>query len=88
MSKKAAVIVRGRSEEALRMALGLTLLNDVDVYLFSGPPADTEMNRMNIDMLKEVKAGLYSLCPVQDFAQVDAQALPEKLLEYETVIAY
>ncbi len=37
MAKRIAVLVRDRRGEALRMALGLTLMDDaVDVYLLDG----------------------------------------------------
>ncbi|MDA8085259.1 MAG: hypothetical protein M0Z75_01000 [Nitrospiraceae bacterium] len=87
--KKIAVIVRQRTDEALRMALGLTLFDDrVDVYLTGAGPARTEQNRMNMEMLRAMGAGLFSLCEADEFTRVDEDAMPGLLLGYEVVIAY
>ena len=94
--KKIAVLVRERTDEALRMALGLTLCDDkVDVYLTGPAPPGTEQNRMSTGMLREMGAGLYWLSgfghsrgEAQDFKPVSAEDLPAALLGYDIVIAY
>ena len=87
--KRIAVLVKTRSEEALRMALGLTLYDDmVDVYLTGPGPAPTEMNLMNLEMLKAMKAGLYSICETEDFQKVNEEDMPLILLKYDVVIPY
>ena len=88
-TKRIAVIVKDRSEEALRMALGLTLYDDmVDIYLTGPGPAPTETNLMNLEMLKAMKAGLYSICEVEDFKRVSEEDVPQILLKYDVVIPY
>ena len=87
--KKIAVIVRDRTEQALRMALGLTLMDDkVDVYLAGGPPEKTNMNAMNIEMLNAMKACLYSLKPVNGFKDIGFDDFAKVLIEYDEVIPY
>ena len=87
--KRIAVIVKGRSEEALRMALGLTLYDDmVDIYLTCTGPEPTEMNLMTLEMLKAMKAGLYSVCEVEDFQLVSEEDMSRTLLKYDVVIPY
>ncbi|MDA8091741.1 MAG: hypothetical protein M0Z61_16165 [Nitrospiraceae bacterium] len=87
--KNIAVLVKDRTEEALRMALGLTLYDDrIDVYLTGPAPAPTEMNLMNLEMLKAMKAGLYSICEAEDFKRVNENEMPQILLKYDVVITY
>lgn len=87
--KKIAVLVRERTGEGLRMALGLTLFDDsVDVYLIGVAPGGSGQDRMNIEMLQAMKAGLYSLCEAGGFTRVKEEAVPERLLDYDVVIAY
>ncbi len=89
LRKRIAVIVKERSEEALRMALGLTLYDDmVDIYLAGPAPKPTEMNLMNLEMLKAMRAGLYSFCEIDDFKTVNERDMPEILLKYDVVISY
>ena len=51
MAKKIAVLVRERQGEALRMAIGLTLRDDiVDVYVLDRPVDATEDNALSIEL--------------------------------------
>jgi len=55
VAKKIAVLVRERQEEALRVAVGLTLNNDlVEVYVLDRKIAATPGNGKNIEVLKEM----------------------------------
>jgi hypothetical protein len=61
MSKKIAVLVRDRQEEALRMAVGLTLRDDVvDVYVLDRKTEDTEENALNIETLGDLSQRVYT----------------------------
>ncbi len=83
------MMVQERSEEALRMALGLTLYDDkVDIYLTCQGPEPTAMNLMNLEMLKAMKAGLYSVFEVDEFKRVSEEDMPQLLLKYDVVIPY
>ncbi|MDA8156589.1 MAG: hypothetical protein M0Z52_09100 [Actinomycetota bacterium] len=87
--KKIAVIVRDRTEQALRMALGLTLMDDrVDIYMAYGGPEKTEINTMNLEMLKAMKTGLYSLKQVNGFKNIGFSDFAKAILEYDEIIPY
>ena len=56
MAKKIAVLVRERQEEALRVAVGLTLNDDlVEVYVLDRKVAATPGNAANIEALREME---------------------------------
>ncbi len=90
MVKKLAVIVRNRVDEAFRMSLGLTLMDDeVDVYVLdmkfqhSGPAAE------HLELLKELDVNVFSnredntgleFAPTTDIGR--------KLPEYDHVLCY
>ena len=61
MAKRIAVLVRDRRGEALRMALGLTLMDDVvDVYLLDGGSEAAEPEALDLELLKEMGMTVYS----------------------------
>ncbi|HDY71624.1 MAG TPA: hypothetical protein ENH50_08120, partial [Nitrospirae bacterium] len=61
MGKKITVLVRDRQGEALRMAVGITLLDDViDVYVLDRKVEETEDNTMNIEMMKDLDMKVYT----------------------------
>ncbi|HTR44487.1 MAG TPA: hypothetical protein VMH06_02170 [Thermodesulfovibrionales bacterium] len=61
MAKRIAVLVRERQSEALRMAIGLTLRDDVvDVYVLDRPLAATETNALNLETMKELTMQIYT----------------------------
>jgi len=90
MVKKIAVLVRDRQGEGLRMGLGLTLANDiVDVYVLDRKVEDTEGNRMNIQMLGDMKIKLYTNHKGnQDMEYISTEELAQKVLEYDHILPY
>jgi hypothetical protein len=90
MTKKIAVVVRDRADEALRMAIGLTLADDaVDVFMLNHKLQRTEANALNIDTVRDLELGLYS--NVKDDPETTWIATPElanKLLEYDAILPY
>ncbi len=61
MTKRIAVLVRDRQDEALRMAVGLTLRDDViDVYVLDRAVQDTEENTLNLETLQELSQNVYT----------------------------
>ncbi len=90
MAKKIAVLIRDRQGEALRMSLGLTLVDDiVDVYVIDKELEETEQNVSNLELMREMEIKLYSndksnvgmeYCSSEDIAQ--------KLLGYDHVLPY
>jgi len=90
MAKKIAVLVRGRQGEGLRMGLGLTLANDiVDVYVLDRQVEDTEGNRMNIQMMGDMKIKLYTNHKGnKDMEYISTEELAQKVLEYDHILPY
>ncbi len=71
------------------MALGLTLMDDrVDVYMACGGPEKTDMNAMNLEMLKAMKTGLYSLKQINGFRNIEFNDFAKAILEYDEIIPY
>lgn len=61
MAKKIAVLVRDRQREALRMSLGITLLEDmIDVFVLDRPVENSEENIMNIETMRQLGLRLYT----------------------------
>ena len=90
MDKKIAVIIRDRQEEALRMALGLLLLDDtVDVFILDRPIENTEKNRLQLQTAEEMELNLYTNCSEnQDIEQLSVEEIAARLTNYDIVLAY
>jgi hypothetical protein len=84
------VVVRDRQGEALRMALGLILVDDrVDVFLLGERLGDSPQDAQNLELMKEMGIGFYS----SDKADLGAQHLCEgeiarRLLTYDHILPY
>lgn len=90
MRKKIAVLIRNRQGEALRMSVGLTLVDDiVDVYLIDQPLEHTDENLLNFELMKEMGMNLYSnIQQTDEFQYVPLPELSTKLSDYNHVFAY
>jgi hypothetical protein len=90
MDKKIAVVIRDRQEEALRMALGLLLLDDtVDVFILDRPIENTEKNRLQLQTAEEMELNLYTNCSEnQDIEQLSVEEIAARLTNYDIVLAY
>jgi len=90
MTKKIAVLVRDRQSEAVRMSVGLTLMDDViDVYVLDGKLEDTEENALNVELLQELEMNLYSnLKENTQMQYLSTEEIARKLPEYDHVLAY
>lgn len=89
--KKIAVIVRDRQSEALRVAGGITLADDIiDVFVLDGKldknaPGIASALELVVD-LNEQK--VYSNNPENGFETISIEDMAKKLLEYDHVIPY
>ena len=91
MPKKIAVLVRDRQEEALRMSLGMTLLEDaIDVYVLDRPVEDSEENLMNIETMKDMGMSLYTnfFDGSVALAYVSTEEMARRLPHYDLVLPY
>jgi hypothetical protein len=89
-AKKVAVLVRERESEALRMALGLTLMNNaVDVYVLDRRLAGAEEDLMNLDLMSDVGTKVYSNRRDDPLAEYrPTEAIARQLVEYDHVVPY
>ena len=90
MVKKVAVLVRDRQSEALRMSLGLTLVDDIiDVYVLDGKSAGTEQDQLNLELMKELGMKIYSNDQGNEEVEyLSTGDIAHKLLEYDHVLPY
>ncbi len=90
VQKKIAVLVRERQSEALRMSLGLILVDDlVDVYVLGKKLQATEETALHVETMKEMDMRIYTNCRENEgmeYLPVDEIAL--KLPRYDHILAY
>jgi hypothetical protein len=61
VKKRVAVVERDRQDEALRMAVGLTLMDDsIDVFVLDRKLEDSENNRLNIETMELMEMKMYT----------------------------
>lgn len=90
MTKKIAVLVRDRQDEALRMALGLALLDDaVDVYVLDRKLEDTEESRLHLETLKEFDFRMYTNhAENEDLEYLSTEQIARRLPQYDHLLPY
>jgi len=89
MKKKIAILVRDRKAEALRMAVGATLSNDdVSVFVMDGKLEIDDDTEVNLQMLSDLKAKIFSNNPENPFSQKTTAEIAIMLSEYDVVIPY
>ena len=90
MAKKIAVLVRDRQEEALRMAVGATLRDDViDVYVLDRVVEETEGNTLNLETLRDLEMRVWTNVPENaGMEQCSTEELARRLPGYDHIVAY
>ncbi len=90
MSKRVAVLVRERQAEALRMALGLALLDDVvDVYVLDRKLANDADIGLHLATLREFDFRIYTNDPANDGMEcLPTDEIARRLAEYDHTLAY
>ncbi len=90
MAKKIAVVVRDRQGEALRMAIGLILMDDIiDVYVLDNVVEDTAQNTLNVETLQDMDMKAYSnVAENTSMEYLTLEEIAGKLLHYDHVLAY
>ncbi len=90
MTRKIAVLVTDRQGEALRMSLGLTLMDDaVHVYLLDKRFDLSEADSINIEMMKELDVEFFTNNQENEDAEhVSTEEMARKLTDYDHVIPY
>lgn len=90
MPKKIAVLVRDRQSEALRISVGITIMDDIiDVYVLDRRLEDTEENSMNLEALNDLGMNVFTNNKENDkITYISTEDLSAKLLEYDNILAY
>ncbi|MBI5379611.1 MAG: hypothetical protein HZA23_05580 [Nitrospirae bacterium] len=90
MTKKIAVLVRDRQEEALRMSVGLILLDDqVEVYVLDRKLEETEESLLHYETLKEMEMKVYSNSRENaGMEYVPTEEIAQRLLQCDHVLPY
>ena len=90
MARKIAVLVRDRQDEALRMSIGLTLMDDtIDVYVMDKKIEQSADNELNIETIKEMEMNLFSNCSENSEMQyLSTEEISARLPSYDHVLAY
>ncbi|HEX9136504.1 MAG TPA: hypothetical protein VF905_06125 [Nitrospirota bacterium] len=90
MGKKVAVLVRDRQGEALRMSVGVTLMDDtIDVYVLDKKVESNDDNDLNLETIKDM--GMKIASNTQENSGMDylpTEELAQKLLEYDHIVPY
>ncbi len=90
MSKRIAVIIRDRPEEAVRMSLGLILMDDsVDTYFLDRKLEITGDAALNLDTLREMDVKLYTNRPDNNGMEyLSTEEIARRLAQYDHVVPY
>ena len=90
MTRKIAVLVRERQAEALRMALGLILMDDIiDIYVLDRKVEDTDENKTGIETMKDLDMNVYTNSRENEELQYLATGeIAKRLLEYDMIVPY
>lgn len=90
MQKKVALIVRDRQDEALRVAIGLTLMDDsIDVYVMDKKVEDTKKNRLNLETMEMMDMKIFTnFRGNEKMEYLPVQEIAGRLLEYDIVLPY
>ena len=95
--KKIAVIIRNRESEALRMAIGLSILHKIDIYILDKIIGLNNEVSMNIEMTKELKLGIYTNNPScydqikkinNNIELLKTDDIAKNLLKYDNILPY
>jgi hypothetical protein len=89
-AKKIAVIVRDRPGEALRVAGGLTLADDIVEVFVLDRKLDKEAPEIMqpLELTTDLELKMYSNNPENGFTTLTLEDMAKKLLEYDVVVPY
>lgn len=86
--KRIAVLVRKRQSEALRMSVGLTVLDD-QVEIFIVEPLEYDQKTLTeLEGAMDLGLKIYSITEDQRFQRLSLKEMAEKILEYDHIIPY
>jgi hypothetical protein len=90
MTKKIAVIVRDRQSEALRMAIGIILLDDIiEVYILDQKIEETEQNQLYLETIRDLEIKAYTNVEENHTIEyLPTEEIARQLSDYDHVLAY
>ncbi len=90
MAKKIALLVRERQGEALRMAVGITLMDDIiSIFALDRKVEETEENSLNLETAEMMEMTLFTNHSENSGMEyLSNEQLADKLLEYDHIIPY
>ena len=90
MPKKIAVLVRDRQDDALRMSLGLILLDDeVDVNVLDKKLEETGEAALHLETLKEMDIQVRTNCRENEGMEyLPSEEIARSLPQYDHILAY
>lgn len=90
MQKTVAVMVRERQDEALRIAVGLTLLDDIiEVYVLDRKLDETENNRLNLETIDMMDINIFTNAKDNEGMEyLSTEDIAKRLLDYDIVLPY
>ena len=90
MVKKIAVLVRDRQDEALRMAVGIILMDDViDVYVLDRKVDASGDNGLYLETIVDMEMNAYTnVKENEDMEYLSNEEIAAKLIEYDHVLPY
>ncbi len=90
MTKKIAVMVGEKQDEALRMGVGLTLADDeIHVYLLDKKVAKNDANDLNLETMVDLDVAVFTnTADNADYELVSNEDIAAKLLDYDHVFMY
>jgi len=90
MSKKLAVVIRDMQSEALRMSIGLILMDDtVDIFVLNNRLDYSDKTALNIETIMEMDMVIYSNVEQEgDVTFMPTAEMADYLLGYDHILAY
>ena len=90
MSKKIAVVIKDdRQDEAIRMSIGLTLMDDsIDIFLLDRKLVRKKDNELNIETLDEMDIKIYSNIEDAESSYLPTATMAKNLLTYDHILPY
>jgi hypothetical protein len=90
MSKKIAVLVRDRQEEALRMAVGVILLDDlIDVYVLDSKVEEVGSNPLYLETIVDMEMKAFTnIKENEGMEYLSDEEIARRLVDYDHVLPY
>lgn len=88
MAKKIAVLARNRQSEALRMGVGLIMMDDEIGIIITEPLQSTDEVREQIAAIREFDVPTFATVPGSGFEEISTGELADRLLQFDIILPY